>query len=75
MNSDFNLGHKIYIERNQAGILRSDFAKMCSMTPDSMKRIEGGTRKVRPSELYEIAKRLGQSMEHYLDKPRLAGKN
>jgi transcriptional regulator with XRE-family HTH domain len=75
MNSDFNLGHKIYIERNQAGIQRSDFAKMCSMTPDAMKRIEGGTRKVRPFELYEIAKRLGQSMEHYLDKPRLAGKN
>jgi len=75
MNADFNLGHRIYVERNQAGIQRSDFAKMCSLTPDSLKRIEGGTRKVRPYELYEIAKRLGQSMEHYLGKPRLAGKN
>jgi|TARA_R110002012_G_scaffold4651_4_gene21329 transcriptional regulator with XRE-family HTH domain len=75
MNADFNLGHKIYVDRNQAGFQRNEFAKMCKLTPDSMKRIELGTRKVRPYELYEIAKRLGQSMEHYLGKPRLAGKN
>jgi len=74
-NSDFNLGHMIYVERNQAGLERSEFAKLCYMTPDAMKRIEIGTRKVRPCELYEIAKRLGRTMEHFLGKPPLSDKS
>ena len=40
-----------------------------------MKRIEIGTRKVRPCELYEIAKCLGKTMEHYLGKPLLVDKS
>ena len=75
MQDDFNIGHMIYIERNQAGLERSKFAKLCYMTPDAMKRIEIGTRKVRPYELYEIAKRLGKTMEHYLRKPLLVDKS
>jgi len=75
MQSDFNIGHMIYIERNQAGMERSEFARLCHMTPDAMKRIEIGTRKVRPYELYEIAKRLGKTMEHYLGKPQLVDKS
>ena len=75
MQSDFNIGHMIYIERNQAGMERSEFARLCYMTPDAMKRIEIGTRKVRPYELYEIAKRLGKTMEHYLNKPLLVDKS
>jgi len=71
-NSDFNLGHMIYVERNKAGLERSEFAKLCYLTPDAMKRIELGTRKVRPYELYEIAKRLGRTMEHFLGKPPLS---
>jgi len=75
MQSDFNIGHMIYIERNKAGLERAAFAKQCYMTPDAMKRIEIGTRKVRPYELYEIAKRLGKTMEHYLNKPQLVAKS
>ena len=75
MQDDFNIGHMIYVERNQAGMGRSEFAKLCYMTPDAMKRIEIGTRKVRPYELYEIAKRLGKTMEHYLRKPLLVDKS
>ena len=75
MQSDFNIGHMMYIERNKAGLERATFTKQCYMIPDAMKRIEIGTRKVRPYELYEIAKRLGKTMEHYLNKPALVGKN
>tara|TARA_R110000822_G_scaffold128782_3_gene264671 strand:+ start:18747 stop:19037 length:291 start_codon:yes stop_codon:yes gene_type:complete len=75
MQDDFNIGHMIYVERNQAGMGRSEFAKLCYMTPDAMKRIEIGTRKVRPCELYEIAKRLGRTMEHFLGKPPLSDKS
>ena len=75
VNSDFNLGHAIFVDREKAGILRSDFAKMVYMNTDTMKRIELGTRKVRPYELYEIAKRLGKTMEYYLGKPQLVDKS
>ena len=34
-NSDFNLGHMIYVERNKAGLERSEFAKLCYLTPDA----------------------------------------
>ena len=74
-NSDFNIGHTIYIDRERAGLGRNAFAKMVYMTPEAMKRVELGTRKVRPYELYEIAKRLGKTMEHYLNKPQLEGKD
>jgi transcriptional regulator with XRE-family HTH domain len=74
MDSDFKIGNMIYVERHQAGMGRSEFAKLCYMTPDAMKRIEIGTRKVRPYELYEIAKQLGNTMEHYLGKPQLVDK-
>ena len=74
-NSDFNIGHTIYIDRERAGLGRNAFAKMVYMTPEAMKRVELGTRKVRPYELYEIAKRLGRTMEHFLGKPPLSDKS
>ena len=75
MHSDFKTGHSIYVDRNKAGIDRRDLAKRCFITPDAMKRIELGTRKVRPAELYEIAKHLGKTMEYYLGKPLLSDKS
>ena len=75
MDSDFNIGNMIYVERKQAGMGRSEFAKLCFIAPDAMKRIEIGTRKVRPYELYEMAKQLGNTMEHYLGKPQLVDKS
>lgn len=71
VSSDFTIGHKVMLDRHWQGHERSAFAKKCYLTPDSLKRIELGTRKVRPHELYEIAKQLGRTMEHFLEKPVL----
>ena len=73
-DSDLIIGNRIYTDRHMQSIDRRDLAITAQISYDALKRIENGIRKVKPTELYLIAKRMGRTMEHYLGVQQLQGK-